>query len=248
MAGHSHWAGIKHKKGAADAKRGRLFSKLAKYLIVAAREGGGDPDANLGLKYAIERARAENMPKDVIERAIKKGTGEIEGVTYTELVYEGFGPQQVAVVLDILTDNRNRTAAELRKVFERRGGNLGSPGSVVWMFETKGLFEVPSEGIDEESLMEISLEAGAEDLHTEESSYQVLTAPEAFNEVRGALAKHGVNTTFAEVTRIPSSTIRIEDPGAARKVLGFVSELEDHEDVQKVSANFDIPEEILEEE
>ncbi|MEE8143441.1 MAG: YebC/PmpR family DNA-binding transcriptional regulator [Planctomycetota bacterium] len=246
MAGHSHWAGIKHKKGAADAKRGKLFSKLAKFIIVAARDGGGDPEANINLKYAIERARAENMPKDNIERAIKKGLGEIEGQSYVELVYEGFGPEKIGVVLDILTDNRNRTASELRRLFERNGGNLGNPGSVVWMFETKGLLEVPLDKVEEDTLLEVSLEAGADDIKVEGDCHQVFCTPEQFNTVKAAFQEHNIETVFAEVVRQPTSTVVVKNPKQAKKIINFISDLDDHDDVQRVSSNFDIPEEILE--
>ena len=245
MAGHSHWAGIKHKKGAADAKRGKLFSKLSKYITIAAREGGGDPDMNVTLKYAVDRAKAQNMPKDVIERAIKKGTGELEGVSYAELLYEGFGPENVAVVLDILTDNRNRTASELRKIFERRGGNLASPGSVGWMFETKGVFQIPITAISEEDLMELILEAGGEDLVPSTDCYEVRTPPEAFNEVKQVLNDKNLPMSYAAISRLPTTTVEVTDAKSARKVVEFVTELEEHDDVQNVSANFDIPEEIL---
>lgn len=245
MAGHSHWAGIKHKKGIADAKRGKLFSKHAKYIIVAARDGGGDPDANLNLKYAIDRAKADNMPKENIERAIKRGTGEIEGVSYDELIYEGFGPEKVAVVIEILTDNRNRTASELRKLFEKKGGNLGSPGSVAWMFETKGMFHVPTGSIDEEDLMEVVLEAGAEDLESDGDNYAVKTPPDTFQAVKQALADKGIATTYAEVGRFPTNTVEVKEAKAVERVLAFLSDLEDHDDVQRVSANFEVPDELL---
>lgn len=246
MAGHSHWAGIKHKKAAADAKRGKLFSKLAKFIIIAARDGGGDPDANLSLKYAIERARAQNMPKDVIERAVKRGTGELEGQQFVELVYEGFAPGKVAVVADILTDNRNRTASELRKVFEKKGGTLGNPGSVTYMFDTKGVFQIPDSAIDEEELMELALEAGAEDVKQEaEGSFTVLCEPDEFSNVQAALAGKELPLDVAETMRLPNITVEVTDPKVVEKLLAFVNELEDHEDVQRVSANFDIPDEIL---
>lgn len=245
MAGHSHWAGIKHRKAAADAKRGRLFSKLAKFIIIAARDGGGDPDANLSLKYAIERARAGNMSKDVIERAIKRGTGELEGVQYVELVYEGFAPGKVAVVLDILTDNRNRTASELRTIFEKKGGTLGNPGTVAWMFETKGIIEVPTAAIDEDDLMEISLEAGADDVTIESDAYRVSCPPAALSAVRAALMTKDLELRTAEIMRLPTTTVRVEDREEAEKMLAFLSDLEDHEDVQRLSANFDIPDEIM---
>lgn len=246
MAGHSHWAGIKHKKGAADAKRGKIFSKLAKFITVAAREGGGDPGANPRLKLAVEKARAANMPKDNIERAIKKGTGDLESVNFVELVYEGYAPHNVAIVADILTDNRNRTASELRHLFEKKGGTLGSPGAVAWMFETKGLIEVPNDAIEEDDLLELALEAGADDVILEGKSHQVFTTPEEFTAVREAIVGRELEPTFAEVTRIPSSTVELTDASQAKKVLDFITEFEDHEDVQRISANFDIPDELLE--
>ena len=245
MAGHSHWAGIKHKKAAADKKRGKIFSKHAKAIIVAARDGGGDPDANLSLKYAIDRAKADNMPKDNITRAIKRGTGEIEGAQFVDLLYEGFAPEKVAVVVDILTDNRNRVASELRKLFEKKGGNLGSPGSVAWMFETRGEIVVPGEGVEEENLMEIALEGGADDVTSEDGSFLVTTTPDTFTQVRRALEEAEVTVDNAEIVRHPTNTVKIETEAAAQKVLGFLEALDDHEDVQKVSANFDIPDEVM---
>lgn len=245
VAGHSHWAGIKHKKAAADAKRGKVFSKHTKAILVAARSGGGDMDANLSLKYAIERAKADNVPKDVIARAVKKGSGELEGETYTELVYEGFAPQKVAVVVDILTDNRNRTAAELRRLFEKKGGTLGNPGSVGWMFEKRGVLATPADGIDEDELMELALEAGADDVRREGDVYEVITSPDAFSDVKKAFEDHGLATPMAEIVRHPSNTVEVATLDAARKVLDFISDLEDHEDVQRVSANFDIPDELM---
>jgi len=246
VAGHSHWAGIKHKKGAADAKRGKIFSKLAKFITVAAREGGGDAGANSKLKLAVEKARAANMPKDNIERAIKKGTGDLGGVSFVELVYEGYAPHNVAVVADILTDNRNRTASELRHLFEKKGGILGSPGAVAWMFETKGLIEVPRDAISEDDLMEIALEAGADDVLSEGKSHQVFTTPEVFTAVREAIIARELEPTFSEVTRIPNNTVELTDASQAKKVLDFITEFEDHDDVQRISANFDIPDELLE--
>ncbi|MGE3163779.1 MAG: YebC/PmpR family DNA-binding transcriptional regulator [Planctomycetota bacterium] len=245
MAGHSHWAGIKHRKAAADAKKGRLFSKLAKFIIIAARDGGGDPDANLNLKYAIERARAGNMSKDVIERAIKRGTGELEGIQYVELVYEGFAPSKVAVVLDILTDNRNRTASELRTMFEKKGGTLGNPGTVAWMFETKGILEVPVTAVAEDDLLEMALDAGADDVVREGESYRISTSTTAFSTVRAALMARELELQTAEIMRLPTSTVRVEDRAEAERMLAFLSDLEDHEDVQRLSANFDIPDEIM---
>jgi len=246
VAGHSRWANIKHKKGAADAKKGKVFSKLAKFIIISARLGGGDMAMNARLRLAVDKARAARMPRENIERAIKRGTGELEQVTYSELVYEGYAPGQVAVVVDILTDNKNRTASELRKLFEKKNGTLGGPGSVSWMFETKGSIEVPHDAIAEDEILELALEAGAEDVKSEGGSHTVLCAPENFTAVRTAIEAKGITPDSAEVTRIPTSTVAITDLETAKKVLGFIGELEDHEDVQSVSANFDIPDSIME--
>ncbi len=246
MAGHSHWAGIKHRKAAVDAKRGKIFSKHTKAILVAVKGSGGDPDMNLALKYAIDRARADNMPKDVIERAIKKGTGEEGTIQYSEILYEGFGPEKVAVVLDILTDNRNRTASELRKIFEKKGGVLGGPGSVAWMFVTRGILEVAAGGIAENDLMEAALEAGAEDVTDLGDGWQVVTSPEAFSAVRKAFAERDIQTRVAEIMRHPTATVAVTDRDAAGRVLRFMNEIEDHDDVLRVSANFDIPPDLIE--
>lgn len=245
LAGHSHWAGIKHKKAAADKKRGKIFSKMAKYLTIAARDGGGDPGMNASLRLAIDNARAANMTKDAIERAIKKGTGELEGEQYFELVYEGFGPGQVALVVDILTDNRNRTASELRKFFEVKNGNLGNPGSVAWQFETSGVIHVAKDTIPEDELMDLVLEVGAEDLKSLDEHFEVLTPVDSFHEVRSALEAKEITMSYAEIARLPTATIAIDDIDLARKVINFIGDLEDHDDVQRVSANFDIPDEIF---
>src|SRR6516165_2003421 len=195
MSGHSHWATIKHKKGAIDAKRGKLFSKLSRAIIIAARSGGGDPNMNLKPRYAIDKARQVSMPKDNIERAIKRGTGELEGMHYEEITYEGFGPGGVAIMVDVLTDNRNRTAGEIRKIFERGGGKMGSAGNVAHLFERKGVFTVPAEGADEDALMELALDAGAEDLQRDGPAFQITCEPAAFNKVQEALKKNAVKTT-----------------------------------------------------
>jgi YebC/PmpR family DNA-binding regulatory protein len=246
VAGHSHWANIKHRKGAADARKGKVFSKLAKFIIIAARLGGGDPAMNARLRLLIDKARAAKMPRDNIERAIKRGTGELEQIIYSEIVYEGYAPGQVAVVVDILTDNKNRTASELRKLFEKKNGTLGGPGSVAWMFETKGAIEIPIAAIAEDQILEIALEAGADDVKTEGSFHTVLCSPVNFTAVREAIEAKGIAPESAEVTRIPTTTVAIADLETAKKVLGFISELEDHEDVQTVSANFDIPDSLME--
>jgi YebC/PmpR family DNA-binding regulatory protein len=241
MAGHSHWAGIKHKKAVVDAKRGKLFSRVAKEIIVAAKAGGGNPDANASLRAAVDRAKAVNMPKDKIERAIKSGTGELPGVTYERVAYEGYGPGGVAILLDILTDSRNRTAAELRKIFSLRGGNM--EGSVAWMFESKGLISVPVDAIDEDRLMEIALEAGAEDIQTSDDVYEVTTAPGDFQDVRQAMLDADLEPEVAEVTMLPQSLVKL-DLDTAKKALNLLEELDDHDDVQNVYTNLDVPPEL----
>ena len=245
MAGHSKWAGIKHKKAANDAKRGKIFSKLAKLITVAARDGGGDVSQNPYLKLMVDKAKSANMPNDNIDRAIKKGTGDLDSVVISELVYEGYAPAQVALVVDILTDNRNRTASELRRLFDKKGGTLASPGAVSWMFETKGVIEIPMSSIGEEELMELVLDVGAEDVKTEDEHLQVLTDPTTFTQVREAMIAANLEPTYAEVTRIPSTTISIDNEKTAAKVLDFIAEVEDHDDVHKVSSNLDLPPEIL---
>jgi len=246
VAGHSKWAGIKHKKAANDAKRGKIFSKLAKLITVAARDGGGDVNGNPHLKLVVDKAKAANMPNDNIDRAIKKGTGELASDAISELVYEGYSPGQVALMIDILTDNKNRTASELRKIFDKKGGQLGSPGSVSWMFETRGVIELPTDSISEDDLLELALEAGADDVKVEEGHLQVLTTPAQFTEVRQAIAGANLEPSYAEVTRIPTSTVTIEDEKTATKVLNFIAEVEDNDDVQNVHTNLDISPEMLE--
>ena len=238
MSGHSHWAGIKHKKAVVDAKKGRVFSRLAKEIIVAARAGGGNPDGNAALRAAIDRARAANMPRDNIERAIKSGTGELPGVTYERLVYEGYGPGGVAVLLDVLTDNRNRTAAELRKIFSLRGGNMD--GSVAWMFEARGLITIPTDAIDEDDLMEIAIEAGADDMQTVDQTYEITTSPGDFSTVKQAITERGIEPEVAEVTQLPQTLVQL-DPERARRALALLQNLDDHDDVQNVYTNFDVP-------
>ncbi len=244
MAGHSHWAGIKHKKALIDNKRGKLWSKLSKAIIVAAKMGGGDPNQNLRLRYAIIDAKAGNMPKDTIDRAIKKGTGEMEGVNFEEVLYEGYGPGGVAVLCDILTDNRNRTAGEVRKIFEIAGGKLGATGCVAWMFDRKGLLSIPTEQIDEESLMELALEAGADDVRRENSTFEVTCDPDVFTTVSDAIDKAGLTTEVRQIARIPKDTVDL-DAAAARSVLKLMDALDDHDDVQSVAANFNIPDEAM---
>ncbi|MEX0701273.1 MAG: YebC/PmpR family DNA-binding transcriptional regulator [Planctomycetales bacterium] len=243
MAGHSHWANIAHKKGIVDKKKGKLFGKLNRAIIVAAQRGG-DPAMNLALRYAIDKARQASMPKDNIERAIKKGTGELEGEAYDSVIYEGYGPGGVAVLCDILTDNRNRTAGEIRKIFEIHGGNLGATNCVAWMFERKGMFLVPESAIEEDRLFEIALEAGAEDVRGEGNSFEVRCAPESFPQVEEALAAAGVSPEVAEISRVPANTVDL-DAETSRAVLKLVEALEDQDDVQSVTANFNIPDEVM---
>jgi len=245
MAGHSHWAGIKHKKALIDAKRGKLWSKLSKAIIVAAKLGGGDPDHNSRLRLAIEAAKAVSMPKENIQRAIKRGTGEIAGENLEEVLYEGYGPGGVAVLCDVLTDNRNRTAAEIRKLFEISDGKLGSAGCVAWMFEKKGLFLVAADKVDEDRLMEVALEAGADDVRLTGDKFEVTCPPDAFQKVSEALEAAGIVPDVREVSRMPKNIVDVTDPDIARKVLKLMNRLDDHDDVQNVSSNFNIPEEIL---
>ena len=246
MSGHNKWSSIKHKKGAADAKRGKLFSKLIKEITVSARQGGGVPESNARLRQAITRAQAASMPKDNIERAIKRGTGELDdGTTYEELSYEGYGPGGVAILLEMMTDNKNRTAAEVRHLFGKYNGNMGENGCVAWLFETKGYIPVERGKIDEEKLLEIAIEAGAEDVKSEEGApFEVITEPDTFDDVVSALKAAGIETDDAEITKIPKTTVRVED-NEARSVLKLVSALEDNDDTQNVYANFDIDEAIL---
>ncbi len=248
MAGHSHWAGIKHRKGAQDAKRGKIFSKHAKAIITAARLGGSDPDMNLRLKYAIEKAKADNMPKDNIERAVKKGSGELEGSDFVELMYEGFYPGGIAVMIEALTDNRNRTAPEIRKIFEKRGGNMGESGSVGWMFQKKASFLVSDpdgKPLDENWLMEQVLDIGAEDLQEEGDKFLILSEHTDFAVVKEGLENcDGIKVETSEITMIPNTTISL-DLDTARKVLSLMEELDDHDDVQNVYSNFEISEELM---
>jgi len=246
MSGHSKWSTIKRKKGAADAKRGQIFGKLAKEITVAARLGGSDPSGNPRLKVAIAAARAENMPNDNISRAIKRGTGESGGAALEELTLEGYGPAGVALMVESLTDNKNRTVSDVRYLMTKYGGNLGEPGCVAWMFDKKGVIVFDREGVDEDQLLEAALEAGAEDLQSDESQFEVLTDPADFLEVKEALEAKGLNPLLAEVQLRPQTTIRIEEEKPALQVLKLVELLEEHDDINDVFANFDIPDQLLE--
>jgi YebC/PmpR family DNA-binding regulatory protein len=245
MSGHSKWASIKHKKGAVDAKRGKVFTKLIKEITVATRMGGKDPEANARLRAAIAAAKAENMPKENIERGIKKGTGELEGSTYEEATYEGYGPGGVAVLVEVLTDNKNRAVAEVRHLFERHGGSLGAAGCVAWMFSQKGLIVLPKDQTDEEKLFEVALEAGAEDIKEEEKEFEVITEPSLFEQVKTAIERTGLTCALAEITMIPQTTTILEGKNA-QQMLTLMELLEDNDDVNHVYANFDIPDEVME--
>jgi YebC/PmpR family DNA-binding regulatory protein len=245
MSGHSKWATTKHRKAAVDAKRGKLFSKLIKEITVAAKQGGGSPDGNPRLRAAIDRAKEVNMPAENIKRAIQKGTGELPGMSFEETTYEGYGPGGVAILLDAMTDNKNRTTAEIRHLFAKHGGNLGEAGCVSWMFHKKGHLLVSKAKIDEERLMALALEAGAEDLKTdEEEHYEVMTRPADFERVKQSLLDQGVPLEHAELSMIPQSTVHLEGR-EAEQLLRLMDLLEDHDDVQQVYANFDIPNEII---
>jgi YebC/PmpR family DNA-binding regulatory protein len=243
MSGHSHWATIKHKKGAADAKKGKLFSKLARVIQIAAKEGGGKPDMNIKLQYAIEEARAANMPRDNIERAIKRGTGELAGVTYESVTYEGYAPGGVAIMVDTLTDNKNRTASEMRKIFENSGGNLGGANCVAYMFQRKGVIAIPTTAASEDQMMSDVLDAGAENLETTGDAYFVTCAVADFEAVKKALSKkHSFRSS--ELTLLPKDYVRV-DEDAGRKILHLMEALDDSEDVQKVYTNFELPESLV---
>ena len=245
MSGHSKWSSIKHKKGAKDAKRGKLFSKLIKEITVAARMGGGDLDANPRLRTAVTTARENSMPNDNIERAIKRGSGEVEGVHYEEVSYEGYGPGGVAIMANVLTDNRNRTVAEIRRVFEKHGGSMGAAGCVAWMFHKRGLIPVDKNTADEDRLMEVALEAGADDVSDTGDTFEVVTAPESFEAVKAAVQGAGIAVSNAEVTMVPQNTVSVTGKDAEHTIK-LLEELDDHDDVQSVASNADIPQEELE--
>ena len=247
MSGHSKWSSIKHKKGAADAKRGKLFSKLSRAIIVAAREGGADPDGNISLANAIAKAREASMPKDNIERAIARGSGaSADGEAYESVVYEGYGPNGIAILVDALTDNRNRTAAEVRHIFAKNDGNLGASGAVAWLFERKAVALVDGERYDEEEVVLAAAEGGAEDVEPDGSSLRITASPEALPTLRAALEQAGIDLENADVTMVPKTTVEVEDEATARKILRLVDALDENDDIQDVYANFDIPERVLE--
>ncbi len=245
MSGHSKWSTIRHKKGAADAKRGKIFTKLIKEIMVAARMGGGDINGNPRLRAAVLAAKAENMPKDNIDRAIKKGTGDLEVANYEEVNYEGYGPGGVAVLVEVMTDNRNRAASEIRHIFSRNGGSLGEAGCVAWMFSKKGTIVFNKDKVSEDLLMEVGLEAGAEDVRDQENQFEVTTSLEDFITVKTAFEERGLEYELAEISMVPQTTVRIEDEKVAQQLLRLMDALEDSDDVQHAYANFDIPDDIL---
>ena len=245
MAGHSKWAGIKHKKAIVDAQRGKVFSKVIREITAAARLGGGNLEGNPRLRLAVQKAREANLTKDAIEKAIKRGTGDLPGVSYEEMVMEGYGPGGVAILVEALTDNKNRTSAELRSLFTRHEANVAGAGSVSWLFQKKGVIVLGAKGLDEEHLMEVALDAGAEDLKVEGDQATVTTSPQAFEVVKQALEKRSIAWESAELMLIASSTVRVDNPAQAKALLSLLDALEDDEDVQHVYANFDIPDAIL---
>jgi YebC/PmpR family DNA-binding regulatory protein len=247
MSGHSKWSSIKHKKGAADAKRGKLFSKLSRAIIVAAKEGGPDPSGNLALQNAIEKARSYSMPKDNIERAIARGSGaDADAAAFETVIYEGYGPSGVAVIVEALTDNRNRTAADVRHVFGKNDGNLGGSGAVSWLFERRGIVLVADDGVDEDELTLAAAEGGADDVSLDGSTYQVVSAPESLSTVREVLERAGFTVESAELSMVPKTTVEVADESSAKKVLRLIDQLEENDDIQDVYSNFDIPERVLE--
>jgi YebC/PmpR family DNA-binding regulatory protein len=247
LSGHSKWSSIKHKKGAADAKRGKLFSKLSRAIIVAAREGGPDPAANLALQNAVEKARSYSMPKDNIERAIARGSGaDSDSTAFDTVVYEGYGPSGVAVIVEALTDNRNRTASDVRHVFAKNDGNLGGSGAVSWLFERRGIVLVSADAVDEDELTLAAAEGGADDVSLDGSTYQIVSAPEALTAVRETVERAGFAIESAELSLVPKTTVEVADESSAKKVLRLIDQLEENDDIQDVYANFDIPEQVLE--
>ncbi|KPL21686.1 MAG: transcriptional regulator [Phycisphaerae bacterium SM1_79] len=245
MSGHSHWAGIRYKKAAADARRGKIWSKIARMIIMAAKQGGGDPGANLALRYAIDKGKAANMPKDTIEKAVRKGTGELEGTSFEEVLYEGYGPSGIAIMVEALTDNRNRTGPQLKRLFERHGGSLGTSGCVNWMFSKKGLITVNADNTDEEQLLDIALSAGADDIQIVGEVFEVTCEPGAYEELKKTLQEKDIATEVAEISMVPQSVVEINDERTAKKIIALMEAFEDHDDVQNTYANFDIPDEII---
>ena len=245
MSGHSKWSSIKHKKAAVDAKRGKMFTKLIKEITVAAREGGGDPDANPRLRTAVANAKAQNMPNETIERGILRGTGQLPGTSYEEIIYEGYGPKGVAIIVEVVTDNRNRSTSDLRNILSKNGGNLGERGCVSWMFDKKGLVVIDKDNADEDDLIMIALDAGAEDIKSEDDSYEIITEPQDFESVRNAVQEAGIEITLEEISMIPKTTVKL-DGKEALQLLKIIGSLEDHDDVQNVYSNFDIPDELIE--
>ncbi|MEW6617836.1 MAG: YebC/PmpR family DNA-binding transcriptional regulator [bacterium] len=246
MSGHSKWAGIKHRKGALDAQRGKIFSKLIREITVAARSGGGNPENNARLRMVLEKAKGENMPADNIKRAIQRGTGELPGIVVEEVTYEGYGPGGVAMLVEAMTDNKNRTTSEIRRIFSRGGGNMGESGCVSWMFHKKGCLSVDKKEIGEDELLEMIMEAGVEDMKLEDEVYEITTDPQSFEEVKNILTKNGLKLKFAEISMEPQSYIKI-DANTARSVLKLIEALEEDEDVQEVYSNSDIPDEVMQE-
>jgi YebC/PmpR family DNA-binding regulatory protein len=244
MSGHSHWATIKHKKAATDAKKGKVFSKIAKALMIAARQGGADPNMNLKLKYAMDAAREVSMPRDSVDRAVKKGAGKLEGAELVESLYEGYGPGGVALMIEVLSDNKNRTVSELRKIFERRGGNIGANGCVAWMFGKKGVVRIPVAGQTEDALTELALDAGADNIEKEDDAFVVTTKPEDLIKIREFFEKKGVKVESAKTHQVPSTIITC-DGSTGRRVLELLDEIESHDDVQNVYANCDIPDDVI---
>ncbi len=244
MSGHSKWSTIKHKKGATDAKRGKIFTKLIKEIMVAARMGGGDPGSNPRLRSALQSAKSENMPKDKLERAIKKGCGELEGVNYEEIIYEGYGPGGAAVLIESLTDNKNRAVADIRHLFSKSGGNLGENGCVSWMFDKKGFINIEKDGVDEDTVMETAIDAGAEDVREEDTGFEIITTPEDFESVKEAIDAASIAYNVAEVTMLPQTMLSLSGK-EAEQMLRLMENLEDCDDVQKVYTNADIPDEIV---
>jgi YebC/PmpR family DNA-binding regulatory protein len=245
MSGHSHWAGIKYKKAVIDAKRGKIWSKLARMIMVAARAGGGDPSQNLSLRYAIDKAKAANMPKDTIEKAIKKATGELGTVNFEQVLYEGYAPAGVAIMVEALTDNRSRTAPEIKRLFERHGGSLGTTGCVNWMFSKKGLITVGTTDADEEQLLEIALAAGADDMQNTGDVYEITCDPDAYEKLKETLKQRNIPTQITEVSMVPQNTVPVNNVATARKIISLMEAFEDHDDVQNTYANFDIPDDIM---